>query len=206
MIQLFAKSVVTVAGAFLVFHAAIATGFSYRYFDHDGGIHLGNYIPPEFVVNGYEVLNERGRVVDVILPKKVRDEQTASLLADAEAQRKLEVQRAKDEALLRYYSHPDDVMRVRDRKLMEFDNFVEIQRGGIEASRAKMIKLQRQAADIERSGRKVTGDILQTLATLEVKISDSEALIEAKLREKEQVTRAFQADIDRLKVLLRYSQ
>jgi len=206
MIRLFANSVVTIVGAFLLFNIAIAAGFSYRYFDHDGGIHFGNFIPPEYVVNGYEVLNERGLVVDVILPKKVRDEQTATLLANAEAQRKLEVQRAKDEALLRFYSNPDDVIRVRDRKMMEFDNFVAIQHGAIEANKSKMVKLQRQAADMERSGRIVSEIILQTLTTLEVKNSESEALIEAKLREKEQVTQAFQADIDRLKVLMKYGQ
>ncbi len=186
----------------LVTGVSWSSEYSYRYFDNEGFVHLGNSIPPEYLANGYEILNERGRVVDVILPKKVRDQQTADLLAKAEAQRKLEVQYAKDEALLRYYSKPEDVIRVRDRKLAEFDNFVAIQQGSIEANKQKVVKLQRQAADIERSGRKVSDEILETLATLDEKIKESEALIEAKLIEKEQLNNAFQADIDRLEFLL----
>ena len=182
--------------------SAWAAGFSYRYRDDTGTLHIGYSVPPEFVVNGYEVLNDHGRVVDVVFPKEVLDERASKMLKEAEARHQIELQRAKDEALLRFYSVPEDIERVRKRKLDEFDNFIEIQKGNIISYKNKVADLQGQAANLERMGQKVPEKILQTLDTLELKIKDAEQAIAAKESEKEQVRMAFQADIKRLKVLL----
>ncbi len=182
--------------------SAWAAGFSYRYRDDSGTLHIGYSVPPEFVIHGYEVLNDRGRVVDVVLPKEILDERAAKMLKEAEARHQIELQRSKDEALLRYYSVPEDIERVRKRKLDEFDNFIEIQKGNITTYKNKVADLQGQAANLERTGQKVPEKILQTLDTLELKIKDAEQAIAAKESEKEQVRMAFQEDIKRLKFLL----
>ncbi len=181
---------------------AWSAGFSYRYRDDAGELHIGYSVPPEFVVNGYEVLNDRGRVVDVVLPKNILDERASKMLKEAEQRHQVELQRSKDEALLRYYSVPEDVERVRKRKLDEFDNFIEIQKGNIISYKSKVADLQGQAANLERTGQTIPEKILQTLHTLELKIKDAEQAISAKETEKEQVRAAFQEDIKRLKYLL----
>lgn len=180
----------------------MAAGFNYRYRDDAGSMHIGYSVPPEFVANGYEVLNERGRVVDVVLPKSVLDERAGKMLAEAEARHQHELQSTKDEALLRFYSSPEDVERVRERKLGEFDTFVEIQNANILTNRKRLAELQSQAAEIELSGQKVPEKILNTLDTLEHKISDAMQSIELKNQEKERVWLAFELDIERLNELL----
>lgn len=179
-----------------------AAGFSYRYRDNAGVTHIGYSIPPQFVENGYEVLNDQGRVVEVVLPKKVLDERAKKMLREAEDRHKMEMQRTKDEALLRFYSSVEDVERVRERKLIEFDNFIGIQRANIISYKKKVANLQAQAANLERTNRKIPKDILDTLETLEEKIGDAEEAIELKKKEKEQVRQAFQEDIKRLSHLL----
>jgi len=179
-----------------------SAGFSYRYRDDAGITHIGYSIPPQFVENGYEMLNEQGRVVEVVLPKKVLDERSKELLREAEIRHQTEMQRSKDEALLRFYSSIEDVERVRERKLLEFDNFMDIQKANILSYKKKVANLQAQAAELERTNRAIPKEILDTLKTLEEKISDAEQAIELKKKEKEQVRQAFEQDIKRLGYLL----
>lgn len=175
---------------------------SYRYQDAAGATHIGDSVPPELVNRGYEILNERGRVVGVVLPRSALDARTTEALKEAELRHKLELERNKDETLLRYYSSPEDVERIRARKLEEFDNFIAMQEGNIISFRKKIAALQRQAANLERSGREVSTEILQTIATLEGKLREAEETISSKKAEKQETYTAFDEDIQRLKYLL----
>ena len=174
----------------------------YHYRDNEGGRHIGASIPPEYIANGYEVRNDKGRVVEVVPPKSVLNEQAAQAMEVAKQRRAQEAQRQKDELLLRHYSVPEDVERVRDRKLDEFDNFVTIQNGNIRAYKTRISQLQSQAANIERAGRQVPAKILENLQTLEQNIRDSQTMIEAKVEEKAAVAEAFDKDIQRLRELI----
>jgi hypothetical protein len=186
----------------IVVQDIVAAGFNYRYRDDAGSIHIGYSVPPEFIENGYEVLNENGMVVDVVLPKSVLDARASKLLEEAEARHQNELQASKDEALLRFYSTPDDVERVRERKMQEIQNFIDIQKANIIANRKRLAALQSQAAELERSGRSVSEKILQTLDTLEHKISDAKQAIKLKDEEKNRAWLAFELDIERLNELL----
>ena len=174
----------------------------YRYKDDVGSLHIGYSIPPELVDNGYEVLNERGLVIQTVLPKAVLDAQSAEMLKEAEARHKIDLQRAKDEALLRYYSSPADVERARERKLTQLDNFIRIQERNIASYQTKMRELQGQAAQMQRAGRAVPEAIIDTLATLEEKVQDANVAVKAKRVEKDITYAAFEADIKRIKYLL----
>ncbi len=190
--------------AFLTFAlgATDALANMYRYKDDGGSVHIGYAIPPELVDNGYEVLNERGMVIQTILPKSVLDAQSAEMLKEAEERHEIELQRAKDEALLRYYSSPADVERARERKLTQLDNFIRIQDRNIASYQAKMRELQGQAAQMQRSERAVPEAIIETLATLEEKVQDANVAVKAKRVEKDTVYAAYEADIERIKYLL----
>lgn len=193
----------TVLGlAVVLMQPAWSTGFSYRYRDNTGVTHIGYSVPPQFVEYGYEILNDQGRVIEVVLPKKVLDERARESFLEEQRRQNLAMQREKDQALLRFYSSVEDVERVRDRKLTEFDNFIEIQKANILSYKKRVAKLQSQAADLERMNRPVPKDILKNLATLEQKIGDAEEAIVVKSKEKDQVAQAYAADIERLSYLL----
>jgi len=181
---------------------AIAQAQSYRYKDNEGVLHISSAIPPELVKNGYEVLNDKGRVIKSVLPQAALNEQAARALELAEQRHHIELQQSQDEALLRFYSTPEDIYRVRERKMQEFDNFIQIQSGNISGSKSRIKALQAQAADIERSGYQVNQGIIDNIATLNERVATAERSIELKLIEKEQVNSAYQKDIERLRILL----
>lgn len=198
----FSQAMLMIVTLMLLSGDITAASNTYRYQDATGATHIGDSVPPELVNNGYEILNERGRVVDVVLPRSALDARTTEALKEAELRHKLALERNKDETLLRYYSSPKDVERIRARKLEEFDNFIAVQEGNIISFRKKIAALQRQAADLERSGREVSAEILQTITTLEGKLREAEETIESKKVEKQKTYAAFDEDIQRLEYLI----
>lgn len=131
----------------------------YRYTNEQGAVVLDRLgVPPQYIGKGYEVLNERGRVLRVVLPAPSA-EQRQRLLADkARAQT--------DTQLLRLYSGVADVERAKARKLSELDGVIGVARSNLQSLRNQQISLQNQAAEHERAGRAVPGHLLAQIASL----------------------------------------
>ncbi|PZW39935.1 DUF4124 domain-containing protein [Pseudomonas sp. URMO17WK12:I2] len=114
-------------------------------------------VPSEFIVKGYEVLNEHGRVVRVVPPAPTAEEMQ-KILADRE--------RAKSDAqLLRLYSSLEDVDRAQARKLAELDGLIGVAKGNLQSVRQQQANLQKQAADHERAGREVPKPLLDQISS-----------------------------------------
>ena len=99
-----------------------AAGEMYRYTNDKGNTVIDYQVPPEYVGNGYEVLNDEGMVLRVV-PRELSAEEQAVLLnrerqaeaAEAEQQRL----RKWDESLLLRYSSVADIEAARERALRE---------------------------------------------------------------------------------------
>ena len=131
----------------------------YRYVDSRGVTVLDRQgVPPEYVGKGYEVLNQRGRVVQTIPPApsadELRDAQAAKLQSDADAH------------LLRLYSSVEDVDRAKSRRLAELEGLIVVAQGNIQNLIAQQGSLQTQAADQERAGHPVAKTLLDQLDDL----------------------------------------
>jgi hypothetical protein len=128
----------------------------YRYVDSRGVTVLDRQVPPEYSGKGYEVLNQRGRVIQVVppapTPEEARAAQAAKVQADADAQ------------LLHLYSSVDDVERARKRKLAELDALISVAQGNIQGLGNQQGLLQGQAADQERAGRPVPQTLIDQMA------------------------------------------
>ena len=131
----------------------------YRYVDSRGVTVLDRQgVPPEYVGKGYEVLNQRGRVVQTVPPApsadELRDAQAAKLQADADAH------------LLRLYSSVEDVDRAKNRRLTELDGLIVVAQGNIQNLVTQQGTLQTQAADQERAGHPVPQTLLDQMDDL----------------------------------------
>ncbi|MCD5992102.1 DUF4124 domain-containing protein [Pseudomonas sp. CDFA 602] len=132
----------------------------YRYIDNRGVTVLDRQgVPPEYVAKGYEVLNARGRVVQVVPPAP-----TADQVRQAEADK---AQAAANAQLMSLYSSVDEVDRVKARKLGELDTLIGVAQGNIQGLAAQQRSLQGQAADQERAGRPVPQAIIDQLSDLQ---------------------------------------
>lgn len=167
----------------------------YRYVDDKGTTVLSRQgVPPEYIGRGYEVLNDQGRVIQVIAPAPSQEEMKRILADKARA--------SSDAQLLRLYSTPEDVERARARKLAELDGLIGVARGNLQSVRTQQANLQSQAADHERAGRAVPAHLLAQIENQKAEQARLKRDIQRYQAARNEADSSFNADRDRLKELL----
>ena len=183
---------------------ALALGFSaqaaanmYRYTDENGQIVISSTIPQEATKRGYDILNDNGRVIDIIPPAPT-EEEIAAREAEKQRQKELAEQRDKDRALLKRFSHPDQAVKAMHRKIRELEGLIQLKRGNISVISSQLDNEQSRAANMERAGRDIPEATLEKIRRLEAQIRDIEREISSQTQEIEELRKAFEADIGRL--------
>lgn len=167
----------------------------YRYVDSRGVTVLDTQgVPPEYAGKGYEVLNQRGRVVQVVPPAPTADEirqaQAAKLQAEADAQ------------LTHLYSSVADIDRARTRRLAELDALIAVAQGNAQGLAAQQSALQSQAADQERAGRQVPKTLLDQMDDMRDQQLNLKGDIQRYQTARQQADAAYGADRARLQKLI----
>lgn len=180
----------------------------YRYKDNTGSTVMSLTIPPEYVAKGYEILNDKGRVVQRVAPA-LTAEQIAARDAALERQRQEEearlIRAEKDAELRQLYSSPDDAVRVMERQAGELLVVMQIESGKIEFSQKEIVSLEEKAAELERKGRSVPEKITQQIARLNSEIKNSGLEIEEREEDLERVLLEFDEVIRRLETITKKS-
>jgi len=170
----------------------------YRYTNKEGVKVMNNKVPPEYVKYGYEIVTLSGEVLEVIAPAPTPEE--AEKLA-AQRQREMELKNW-NEYLLKRYSTIADIEAAKERKLKDFDASLSILRGNINNIRGQIEQVQARAADMERSGRKVTESTVDRLLVLQLELKDTEQLLVLREAEKEALAEKYDQDIERFRKIL----
>jgi len=155
-------------------------------------------VPTQFIDKGYEVLNDQGRVIKVIPPAPSAEERKR--LADDKARA------SSDAQLMRLYSTQEDIDRALQRKLAEIEGLIAIANGNKQSLRSQQAELQRQAAELERSGSAVPETMIVKIDNLKLEQAQLDKDIvryEAVAKEAEA---SFAADRARLGELLKRYQ
>lgn len=181
-----------------------ASGTLYRYKDEQGNVVLNSTIPSEVVAKGYEVLNAQGRVIEKVPPaltKEQRAQRDAEKLrkeAEEEARKQQEIQ---DKELKLLYSHPDDIVRILQRRIQDAQAVIQLRRSQIEISKKQIAQLESTAADAQRKGKDIPDQVLDSLSQLRKGIGNDEADIEEQKQEMQRAIQEFDAKIRRMEVL-----
>ncbi|PID42083.1 MAG: ABC transporter ATPase [Proteobacteria bacterium] len=186
---------------FLIQASAVSAGSLYRYKDANGVVVLGITVPPELVKNGYEVLNQNGRVIKVIPPALTPEQirlRDAAALEESKRQKAREAQLRKDRELLRLYSHPDDIIMIWQRKLDDINSVITLKEESILLQNNKLERYQTQAADAERSGKKVSNKLINDMTRTQEKIAKLIEEIASHKADLKAQSNYFQARMDRL--------
>ena len=163
----------------------------YRYVDDQGRVVLSRQgVPPELISKGYEVLNDKGRVIRVIPPAPSLEERKRLAAEKAKAK--------SDAQLLRIYSEPADVDRARDRKLAELDGTISVAQSNLLSLRTQQANLQAQAAEHERAGREVPEHLLVQIDNIKAEQVSVEKSIERYRQARKEAESSFAADRARL--------
>lgn len=191
--------------ALLVLPSLAESREMYRYVNQDGNRVIGYQVPPEQVALGYEILNEKGVLIDVV-PPILDDEARASMDAQQRRDSAAEAERKRlqkwDESLLLRYSTTEDIEAARDRALRDLRIRVSILKGKQRSLKQQVENYQAEAADQERRGASVGESHLKAISELQSEISATERSIAERQREIAAVEADYQRDIDRFSTLL----
>ena len=163
----------------------------YRYTDKNGRVVLDRLgVPPEYVSQGYEVLNDKGRVIRVVPP--------APSLEERQRQAEEKAKASSDAQLPRIYSEPADVDRALERKLAELDGLISVAQSNLHSLRTQQANLQAKAADFERSGGQVPEHLLVQIDNLKIEQAGVEKDIKRYQASRKEAEVSFAADRARL--------
>jgi vacuolar-type H+-ATPase subunit I/STV1 len=194
-----------VAALLLNVAPAVQSRDLYRYYNDEGNMVVDYQVPAKYVGGGYEVLNDVGVVIKVV-PRELTEEEKQA----ADAQQTLEQQalaeqerlRKWDESLLIRYSSIADIEDARERALSELRIRVSILKSNKRSLKHQVENYQAQAADLERSGQQVDVARLRVIEDLQGEINITDRAIADRQLEIEQVSAAYQLDIERFGMLL----
>lgn len=177
----------------------------YRYKDASGVSVINDRLPPEIAALGYEVLSETGVLLRVVPPKKTSEQLEALDAQESEverAQRQAEQQRKADELLLIRYSSIDDIKAARERSLQALQIRANILRSNLRSMAQQMGNYQAEAAAIERLGQPLDQERIDVIKSLRARIETSQRALSDREQEVNEVTQAYQDDIDRFQHLM----
>jgi chromosome segregation ATPase len=206
-----ANSVSTILFSFLIASALLCASSSlnareiYRYKDASGVSVINDRLPPEVAALGYEVLSDTGVLLRVVPPKKTPEQLEALDAQESEAeraQRQAEQQRKADELLLIRYSSIDDIKAARERSLQALQIRANILRSNLRSMAQQLGNYQAEAAAIERLGQALDQERIEAIQNLRARIETSQLALSDREQEVEDVTQAYQADIDRFQHLM----
>ena len=176
----------------------------YRYINDEGITVLDSYIPAQYVKNGYTVMNQNGRVLEVV-PRALSDDEIrqrdSALAVQKRSEKQGREQEIADQNLMRIYSTPEDVVRARDTKIASVEGFILTSRQKLARLESQKRMMESQFADIERSGRSITKDRLGQVSAIGNRIHQKKHEIVAKQEEIGELQVKFESDLKRVKEL-----
>ena len=119
-------------------------------------------MPAEFVKNGYQVLNERGQVIEVV-QRTLTAEERAAQSEQLEQQRLLEQaalrQEEEDRMLLRLYRTPEEVVRRRDATIEQLEAQMIVLNSLLEDAEEKLAELEQRVVNNENAGTQIPANL-----------------------------------------------
>lgn len=158
---------------FSSFSLTISAAQFYRYKNDQGLLVLTQTLPAEFATKGYEILNEKGRVLKVV-PPALTPEQIIERDAALERERQAKIEKQKqdkiDEELKLLYSHPNDAVRVLERRIQDFKGLIDVKSAKINTLEDQIAEEEATAAARQRKGYPVLEESLNKISNLQKEV------------------------------------
>ena len=199
------SSTLIAASLMLAFATVGETRNMYRYTNADGVTVVDYQVPTDYVARGYEILNDEGVVLEVVprsLTEEEKKDRNAQQALDAQAKAEEKRLQEWDESLLLRYSTVADIGAVKERALRDLRIRLSILKGNRRSLKQQVENYQAQAADLERSGQTVDVARLVAIEDMQAEIDATERSIADRAQEIEDVSTAYQQDIERFEMLL----
>lgn len=176
----------------------------YRWTDAQGHVHYSDKVPPEHVGQARIRLDNRGMEVEEVEAAKTReeiehDEELERLRV--EKKRLINEQKALDRVLLRTFRSEDDILMTRDGKLTSINTSIQIVRSNIRRLKLNLAAMQKNAANLERQGQRISAAHIQDIEHIRQQLKDNYEVIIKKEQSKEALREIYAADVTRFLIL-----
>lgn len=164
----------------------------------------GNVVPPEYSQEGYEAIGRHGLTIrekeralsDEEIAERARKEQERE-----ELKRQQQEQARQDRILLQTFSNEQDIYASRDEKIAALQSSITLAESRVDKLREDIDKRLKQAADLERSGRAPSAELLQDIDTMERQLVRNEQFINETREEQVRIRESHDADAARFREL-----
>ncbi|TNF79775.1 MAG: hypothetical protein EP301_13695 [Gammaproteobacteria bacterium] len=167
----------------------------YRYINDKGYQEIGYSVPPHLVPNGYDVIDESGRLVRRVAAQLSEEEYAAKL----EQERKLEACEKAVERVNRRYESLEDIDAAEIQFEAQLEESLQNAQANLEYNQTELKKLQDMAAAFEREGRMIReshlnnmAQVRTTIENLTIQIEQGERSRDTKAAEFDEERRVFQ--------------
>lgn len=176
----------------------IPDGAYFRHETTDGVVHLNRTLTMDAIRNGYQLLDQYGRVLE-----DVEDVEGVELNdAQAKAQRMKQARQAReDRDMLRLYAGPEDAERARDRRVEALELSISYEENNLAQLQAKLDDEIATAARNERAGREVPEVVKEAIDRLQRQIITAEKKLREFDQEIDQANQQYAPIIERLEVI-----
>jgi hypothetical protein len=176
----------------------------FKWVDENGEIQYGDRVPPQYASKERSVIDDQGRTVKVYeAPKSPEEKAEAQALMKQKAEsKKLNQQQAvRDHSLLSTYSSEEDMLQARDGKVASVETLIQLTNSRLESMQKRLNELTNDAAEFERSGKKLPDGLVNQMKNIKEQIQHNEGFLKAKQDEKEEIASKFDEDIKRYREL-----
>jgi len=161
----------------------------YRYVDENGVKTTSSSIPPKYTQKGYDIVTRSGKVITVAPapdPQEVAKEEAR--LAELEALRE------QYDLLAVRYSTVEDIYKARDRRMTHLDASIAILVASIGKIEKDTLRLNGEAADIERSGKEVPPRVLNALSKTKAELESNQHKLKMRNQERNGIHEKYEND------------
>lgn len=199
---------IVIFSVFLLMSVPVQAGLN-KWVDENGQVHYGDRVPPKYMHQQREVLNEQGVVVKKVEKGKSeeqleRERKEREANADSNKQKMIE-QRTKalrDRVLLDSYTTERDLLIQRDARVDAVDSQISLTESIIKDQEKKLADVKQRIQDIEQSGREVPENLHKDVIAVGRQLETHYQYVENKTNERQQIIDKFDDDIERFNELM----
>jgi hypothetical protein len=174
----------------------------YKWVDEQGVTHYGDHIPPEYAGQEQHVINSQGVEINRLEAQKTPEQMAV------EEQKKLEADQSqnRDRNLLNTYASVQEIERLRDQRVTLVTDQIRVTSQFLEVLNGKLKKLRTNSMlyrpyNADPKAQAMPDQIAEDLVRVGNDIHTQEQNLTAKRSEETTMSKQFQSDIDRFKVL-----
>jgi hypothetical protein len=180
----------------------------HKWVDEQGQVHYGDSIPPQYLNQKREVLNEQGVIVKTYEAPKTKEQlakekQEKDALEKTKREKVVEEKKKelRDRMLLETYTTEHDILLQRDDRIQAVDSQIQITQGNIKESEKKQAEVKDRIEKTEKSGREVPENFRKEADTVAKQLHSYHQFIEAKNLERTEIIKKFDEDLQRFREL-----